>query len=397
MIEVSDAQARIYPAVRSMPAEWVPLGAALGRVLAADVGARRDQPPGAVSAMDGYAVRSADAGAPMRVIGEVAAGSPLTLALGKGEAARIFTGGLVPDGADAILIQENAEREGDIIQATEAVRPGLFIRPRGLDFAEGHVGLRAGRVLDARALGLAAIMGHGHLQVRVQPRIAILATGDELRMPGETPLAHQITSSNSVVLAGMLRAWGASPVDLGIAADDRDALGAALANAHGADMLVTTGGASVGDHDLVREVGGMAGLELDFWKVRMRPGKPLIFGRLGECPLLGLPGNPVSTIVCGIMFLRGAVRTCLGLDSSLPWTEVVVAHDLKENDGRRDFMRAFVEADGTVSVATRQDSSMLAVMTDADLLLERAPLDPPRKAGSRLRAIDLRAVLHAQV
>ncbi|MEZ5826006.1 MAG: molybdopterin-binding protein [Geminicoccaceae bacterium] len=190
---------------------------------------------------------------------------------------------------------------------------------------------------------------------------------------------------------------GAEPLDLGIAADERGALQAALSNARSADLLVTTGGASVGDHDLVREVGGTAGLALDFWKVRMRPGKPLIFGQLGGRPLVGLPGNPVSTIVCAIMFLRGAVRMSLGLDPGLPWKDVEIAHDLGENDGRRDFMRAFRAPDGTVSVASRQDSSMLAVMADADLLLERPPLDPARPAGSRLRAIDLSEVLHASV
>ncbi|MEZ5826005.1 MAG: molybdopterin molybdotransferase MoeA [Geminicoccaceae bacterium] len=210
MIEVAEAQARIYPALAPMVAEWVPLADALGRVLARDVQARRDQPPGAVSAMDGYAVRSADVGGTMRVVGEIAAGAACDLSLKQGEAARIFTGGLVPEGADAILIQENAEREGDTIRATSPVAAGAFVRPRGLDFRAGHVGLTAGRVLDARALGLAAIMGHGHLEVRARPRVAVLATGDELRWPGETPLQHQITSSNSVVLCGMLRAWGRS-------------------------------------------------------------------------------------------------------------------------------------------------------------------------------------------
>ncbi|MCB9945516.1 MAG: molybdopterin molybdotransferase MoeA [Geminicoccaceae bacterium] len=397
MIEVSEAQERIYAAAPAMPTEWVPLGNALGRVLACDVEARRDQPPRAVSAMDGYAVRSVDASGTMRVVGEVAAGSAVDIGLGSGEAVRIFTGGVLPKGADAVLIQENARREGDMLSATGPVHPGLFVRPQGLDFAAGYRGLRAGRVLDPRALGLAAVMGHGHVGVRIRPRVGVLATGDELRLPGETPEAHQITSSNSTALCAMLRCWGAEPVDLGIARDDRNALADALAHARNVDMLVTTGGASVGEHDLIREVMTGVGIELNFWKIRMRPGKPLIFGRLAERPFLGLPGNPVSTIVCGIMFLRGAVYSSLGLYAGLPWRDAAIAHDLEANDTRRDFVRGFRLDDGRVDVAARQDSSMLAVMSGADVLLERPPFDPARKAGETMRVLDLAEVLHVMV
>ena len=395
MLDVETAQARIFQAFTTLPAELVPLQEARGRVLAEAVTAMRDQPPAAVSAMDGYAVRALDArpGNWLEVVGEVAAGSPSGIRVGAGEAARIFTGGLVPGGADAILIQEDAEASGSRIQARETVRPGLFVREQGLDYRAGWVGLEAGTVMTPLEIGLAASLGAAWLSVRRKPRVGLIATGDELRLPGGTPAAHEITSSNSFMLAAMLEAWGAMPVDLGIARDNAADLAARLEAARGLDLLVTTGGASVGEHDLVRRVAGEAGLALDFWKIRMRPGKPLIFGRLGLVPLLGLPGNPVSAAVCGIVFLRGAVRCLLGLDPTLPTAKAKLACPLPEGIDRQDYQRARRVDGGLIAPALRQDSSMLATLAKADVLVVRPPGASALEAGAEVGVIDLRAVL----
>ena len=395
MLDVEAAQARIFGAFASLPAEFVPLQRASGRVLAEPVVAARDQPPAAVSAMDGYAVRAMDAqpGRWLEVVGRIAAGRPPDTAIGEGQAARIFTGGLVPDGADAILIQEDALVEGGRIQATEPVRPGLFVRPRGLDYRAGWVGLEPGTVMSPLGIGLAASLGAGWLAVRRRPRVGIIATGDELRLPGGSLAAHELASSNSFTLAAMLEAWGAVPVDLGIALDTPEDLAQRLDAARGLDLLVTSGGASVGDHDLVRQVGAEAGLELDFWKIRMRPGKPLIFGRLGQTPLLGLPGNPVSAAVCGIVFLRGAVRCLLGLDPALPLGTAKLARDIQAGIERQDYQRARLVGPGLVEPAERQDSSMLAILAKADVLLVRPPAAPALPAGAEVPVLDLATVL----
>ncbi len=395
MLDVETAQARIYAALEPLPAEFAPLQRARGRVLAEAVVASRDQPPAAVSAMDGYAVRAADAGPGtwLGVVGSIAAGSPPEVRIGPGEAARIFTGGLVPEGADAILIQEDALVESDRVQARETIRAGLFVRQQGLDYRAGWVGLEPGTVLTPLAIGLAASLGAGWLAVRRRPRVGLIATGDELRLPGATLHPHEITASNSFLLAAMLEAWGAVPVDLGIARDNPADLGAKLDAACGLDLVVTSGGASVGDHDLVRRVGGEAGLALDFWKIRMRPGKPLIFGRLQGTPLLGLPGNPVSAAVCGIVFLRGAVRCLLGLDPSLPTTTARLARAIPAGIERQDYQRARRVGPGLVEPAERQDSSMLATLARADVLLVRPPLAPALPAGAEVPVIDLETVL----
>lgn len=395
MLDVETAQARIFQAFEPLPAELVPLQQARGRVLAEPVAASRDQPPAAVSAMDGYAVRAVDArpGNWLEVVGEIAAGSPSAVRVGAGEAARVFTGGLVPEGSDAILIQEDAAVEGSRIQAKETIRPGLFVRPQGLDYRQGWVGLDAGTVLTPLEIGLAASLGTAWLSVRRRPRVGLIATGDELRLPGAGLGTHEITSSNSFMLAAMLEAWGALPVDLGIAKDNPTDLAAKLAAAGGLDLLVTSGGASVGDHDLVRRVGGDAGLTLDFWKIRMRPGKPLIFGRLGLVPLLGLPGNPVSAAVCGIVFLRGAIRRLLGLDPALPMRTGQLAQPLPEGIERQDYQRARRIGDGLIETASRQDSSMLATLAKADVLVVRPPRAPALEAGAEVSVIDLAAVL----
>jgi molybdopterin molybdotransferase len=395
MLDVETAQARIFRAFEPLPAELVPLQQARGRVLADSVAASRDQPPAAVSAMDGYAVRAADVrpGNWLEVVGEVAAGSPSGVRVGVGEAARIFTGGLVPEGADAILIQEDAAVEGSRIQAKETIRSGLFVREQGLDYRQGWVGLDAGTVMTPLGVGLAASLGTAWLSVRRRPRVGLIATGDELRLPGTGLGAHEITSSNSFMLAAMLEAWGALPVDLGIARDHPIDLAAKLAAAEGLDLLVTSGGASVGEHDLIRRVGGDAGLALDFWKIRMRPGKPLIFGRLDLVPLLGLPGNPVSAAVCGIVFLRGAVRRLLGLDPTLPMSKGRLGQPLPEGIERQDYQRARRRGDGLIETASRQDSSMLATLAKADVLVVRPPHAPALEAGAEVNVIDLAAVL----
>ena len=395
MLDVATARARILAAFSPLPAEIVALEQARGRILAEPVSARRDQPPAAVSAMDGYAVRAADAGPDiwLEVVGEVAAGRPLDLGIGRGEAARIFTGGLVPEGADAILIQEDAEVEGSRVRATEPPRPGQFVRPQGLDYRRGWVGLEPGTRIGPLEIGLAASLGSAWLSVRRKPRVGLIATGDELRLPGGTLAPHEIASSNSFMLAAMLEAWGAVPVDLGIAQDTAADLAAKFEAARGLDLLVTSGGASVGDHDLVRRVGGEQGLALDFWKIRMRPGKPLIFGRLGETPLLGLPGNPVSAAVCGIVFLRGAVRAMLGLDPALPTATARLARDIPAGIDREDYQRARRDDALRIVPAERQDSSMLATLARADVLLVRPPSAPALEAESEVTVIDLERVL----
>ena len=395
MLDVETAQARIFQAFEPLPAELVPLQQARGRVLAESVAASRDQPPAAVSAMDGYAVRAEDVrpGNWLEVVGEIAAGSPSGVRVGAGEAARIFTGGLVPEGADAILIQEDAAVEGSRIQARETVRCGLFVREQALDYRQGWVGLDAGTVMTPLEIGLAASLGTAWLSVRRRPRVGLIATGDELRLPGTSLGTHEIASSNSFMLAAMLEAWGALPVDLGIAKDNPTDLAAKLAAAEGLDLLVTSGGASVGEHDLVRRVGGKAGLALDFWKIRMRPGKPLIFGRLGLVPLLGLPGNPVSAAVCGIVFLRGAVRRLLGLDPTLHTSTAKLAGPLPEGIERQDYQRARRVGDGMIETASRQDSSMLATLAKADVLVVRPPHAPALEAGAEVSVIDLATVL----
>ncbi len=400
MIPVEEARRRILARARLMPEEWLPLARARGRVLARDIVALRTQPPHDVSAMDGYAVRAADTdppGRPLRLVGEVPAGRTFPGRVGPGEAVRIFTGAPLPPGADAILIQERARTEGDRVIPEVTVEPGRFVRPAGLDFRAGDPGLAAGTLLDGRSLGLAAALGHGWLPVRRRPRIGLLATGDELVWPGATPRGAQIVASNSIAVGTMGEAWGAEVVDLGIARDDPAELTRALEQARGLEVLVTTGGASVGSYDFVQEAAGRLGLELDFWKVAMRPGKPLVFGTLGETLLLGLPGNPVSAAVCALVYLRALVRASLGLDPTLPVARARLAVDLPANDEREDYLRGFIEGtDGEgcwqVRPAGRQDSSMYRTFAEADVLIRRPRHDPPRQAGELVEVIDLATV-----
>jgi molybdopterin molybdotransferase len=397
MIPVAEARQRILTDLAVMPAEQVGLNEALGRVLAEDIAARRTQPPLAVSAMDGYAVRAADVAsvpASLKIIGAAPAGSPFEGSVAPGTAVRIFTGAPVPAGADAIVIQEDTERDGDTVIVKEGVAAGRYVRKAGLDFQAGDVLLQAGRVLNARDIGLAAAMNVPWLQVRRQPRIALLATGDEIVLPGEDAGPSDIVSSNTFALDGLVRAAGGVPITLGIAADDIASIRTMAEGAKGADILVTTGGASVGEHDLVQAALGDVGLQVDFWQIAMRPGKPLIFGRLGETPMLGFPGNPVSSMVCGALFLKPALAAMLGMADVEPRLETaILGIDLKENDQREEYMRATLAHDSEGNrVATPfpvQDSSMFSRMALADCLLVRAPHAPAAKAGDRVSYITL--------
>ena len=399
MISVDEALTRIIGAMPTMPVEQIALADALGRVLAQDIAARRTQPPMAVSAMDGYAVRAEDVQelpATLEVIGAAPAGEAYADTLRPGQAVRIFTGGPVPDGADAIVIQENTTAEANtvtVIEGTTSV--GRYVRPAGLDFKEGQTLLSAGRALTARDIGLAAAMNVPWLKVRRKPLVALLATGDEIVMPGEPIGPHQIVSSNGLALSSFVAAEGGRSIDLGISPDSRDTLKAMAAGARGADMLVTTGGASVGDHDIVRSVLGEVGLELDFWKIAMRPGKPLIFGRIAETPILGLPGNPVSATVCALIYLGPAIRAMLGLgDTGTATASAILGRDLAANDERQDYLRSRLAPgpDGAM-VATpseTQDSSMFATLAHADCLVVRAPHAPPARAGDVVTVVPLR-------
>ncbi|MFW5832647.1 MAG: gephyrin-like molybdotransferase Glp [Pseudomonadota bacterium] len=397
MIPVAEAEARIRSALVPTPVEWVALEAAAGRVLAADLPALRDQPAATISAMDGYAVRAADLadGQAVRVVAHVAAaGQPAGPPLAPGEAARIFTGGLLPAGADSILIQEHASRDGDRLATDTPPRPGQHVRVRGLDFTTGTRVLHAGAELGARRLALAASLGHGHVPVHRRPRIGIACTGDELVRPGTATAAHQIPNSNALAIAAATCAFGGEPVDLGIVGDDRASLGAMIDAAQGLDLLVTSGGASVGDHDLVAEVLGSRGLELDFWKIAMRPGKPLLFGRLDRVPVLGLPGNPVSTVICCLVFLRVAIQRLSGLPATpLPRATAELDGALGANEHRQDFVRATLREaeDGRLRVqpASIQDSSMLTTLACADALIVRPPFDPARPTGSLVSVLPL--------
>lgn len=398
MIPLEEARQRILSAIRPTGPETVPLAAGWNRVLARPVVARLTQPPADVSAMDGYAVRAADAvtGATLTVTGAAPAGHPFAGQVGPGEAVRIFTGGFVPPGADAILIQENAKAEGARLAVTEGVAVGRWIRRRGLDFAEGGELLPAGRRLTARDIGLAAAANHPWLTVHRRPRIGILATGDEIALPGDPLPAGGIVSSNAHALAAVIASAGGEGCILPIAPDDAGSI-AALAGSGGYDLLVTTGGASVGEHDLVQKALGQSttpgGFALDFWKIAMRPGKPLIWGRLGAMPVLGLPGNPVSALVCAVVFLLPALARMQGLPDSGPRTiRAVAGVDLPENDQRADHLRAsLIPAEGGIvaTPAARQDSSMLAVLASADGLILRAPFAPALPKGSVVEVIPL--------
>ncbi len=394
MISVEEAHHRLMALFAPVGTETIPLADAGGRVLAADIVAARDQPPFPASAMDGYAVRAADlaAGRPLRVIGEAPAGRRYQGALGPGEAVRIFTGAPVPEGADIILIQEDAERTGDIITPRPGHGDTHHIRPAGADFARGDR-IVAPRRLTPAEIALAAAMNAGTVTVARRPVVALIPTGDELVWPGESPGPDQILCSNNFGLKAMLEAEGAEVRLLPIARDTAESLGSAFDLAAGADLVVTLGGASVGDHDLVQATALAHGLTLDFYKIAMRPGKPLMAGRFGALPLVGLPGNPVSAMVCGHLFLRPAVRAMSGLDAALPLPlPATLTGPLGPNGPRAHYMRAVVEAGASGWRCTpfeRQDSALLSVLVDANALLIRPPHDPAREAGAEVAFMPL--------
>jgi molybdopterin molybdotransferase len=392
LMPVVDALAAVIAGAEPLPEETVALDAAHRRVLARDVAALRTQPPQAMSAMDGYAVRSADAShvaARLRVIGEVAAGRPFEKPVGAGEAVRIFTGGVIPDGADAVIIQEDTVTESGGITITEAAREGRHIRPAGIDFREGDVLLPRGRRLTDRDLSLAAGMNYPELPVRRRPKVAILATGDELVMPGSTPGPGQIVYSNGYALRALARAEGAETIELGIAADTLEATTSGIRSASdsGADILITTGGASVGDHDLVKTSLEAEGVTMAFWRIAMRPGKPMMHGRLGAMRVIGLPGNPVSSYVCAFLFLVPLIRVLSGrADIHHVRETALLGRDVGANDQREDYLRARIEvASGGAVIATpvdHQDSSLLANLAAAQALVIRPPFAPKAAAGT---------------
>nr|WP_249132483.1 gephyrin-like molybdotransferase Glp [Bradyrhizobium diazoefficiens] len=396
---VSDALAAVLAGAEPLPEQMVALDEAYHRVLAHDVAARRTQPPQAMSAMDGYAVRAADAAAidsRLTVIGEVAAGRPFARAVGAGEAVRIFTGGVVPDGADAVVIQEDTVVDGNSVTIKEAAIIGRHIRPAGVDFREGDVLLRKGTRLTERDLALAAGMNYPQLAVCRRPKVAILATGDELVMPGSAPRHGQIVYSNGYALHALARSEGADTVDLGVAADTLEATTSGIRRAResGADILITTGGASVGDHDLVQQALRDEGIAMAFWKIAMRPGKPMMHGRLGAMRVIGLPGNPVSSYVCAFLFMVPLIRALSGRSVIHHRRErAVLACDLGANDQREDYLRARLELrdDGTLVAlpVSHQDSSLLANLAAAQVLLVRPPFAPKAKAGSPCEVLRL--------
>jgi len=396
LLSVAEALERVLARAAPLPVEMAPLAEANGRVLARDLVALRTQPPADVSAMDGYAVRADDiAAAPVRlkVIGEVPAGRPFAQPVGDGEAARIFTGGVIPAGADTVVVQELTSRDGNEVEIQKSMRRGRNVRERGLDFEAGAVLLPAGHRLRARDLQLAAGMNHPSLPVYRRPKIALFATGDELVPPGTEPGPGQIVYSNGFGLAALARDEGANVVDLGVVGDDLDATIAAVrrAGAAHADILVTTGGASVGDYDLVQKAFAAEGMALSFWKIAMRPGRPLMYGRLGHMHVLGLPGNPVSSYVCAVLFLLPLLRSLCGRRDVLAPTEsAVLGCDLPENDERADYLRATLAAgpDGPVaSPFPLQDSSLMVPLAKADCLVIRAPYAAASRAGSRCQIV----------
>ena len=391
LLPVADALARVIEGAEPLGSERVPLEEAESRVLAEDLAALRTQPPQDVSAMDGYAVRAADvaaAPATLRLAGEVAAGRPYVGRVEPGEAARIFTGGVLPAGTDTVVIQEHPAREGDTVIVEKPTARGRNVRVAGLDFTAGDVVLRKGRRLTGRDVALAAAANHATVAVHRRPKVALAATGDELVRPGTEPGPGQIVYSNVFALTAIARRAGAEVIDLGILPDrlDDTIAGVRRARKAGADVLVTAGGASVGDYDLVQPALAAEGLALSFWKVAVRPGKPLLSGRLGAMRVLGLPGNPVSAYVCGVLFLVPLIRRLCGRDDlALPLAPAVLGRDLKENDERADYLRAtLARRDGTL-VATPfplQDSSMLVPLAAADCLVVRPPHAPAAPAGS---------------
>lgn len=400
MIEVSEALHRILAALPLLGTETVSLTEACGRISAAPVTARLFNPPADVSSMDGYAVRAADTveGARLHVIGESPAGHPSDRTVTPGACLRIFTGSLVPTGADAILIQENTTRDGVHIVVTEPVASGRFIRPKGLDFSEGQTVIPVGKKLSARDIGIAAAANCPWITVRRRPRVAILSTGDEIVLPGDIVPPGSIVGSAAFMLAALLRKAGAEPIILPVARDTVDSLTGSTRQLETVDLLLTIGGASVGDYDLVKKALGETGLVTDFWKIAMRPGKPLMFGQMNGTPVIGLPGNPVAAFVCSFVFVLPALRAMSGEITKDDGIESArLASDLPANDQRFDYLRATLSRDEAgvlwAKPFSRQDSSMMAPLADCDALLLRERFAPEAKKGETCRIVRLHGLV----
>lgn len=399
LVPVEEALQRLLSDVEPLAAETVALADAFDRVLAAPLAALRTQPPFDASAMDGYAAKTTDVAVTpvtLKVIGSAPAGRAFQGAVGTGEAVRVFTGAPLPAGADTIVIQENVRDLGNgTVEILEPAPEGRNVRRKGLDFNAGDVLLKKGRVLDAAALSLAASANHPALAVIRRPLVAIIATGDELLPPGSTPGPDQIISSNAYGVAAAAQAVGAHALDLGIALDRKDAIAAAVRQAveAGANVIVTLGGASVGDHDLVHDVLTGEGMTLDFWKLAMRPGKPLMFGRMGAIRCIGLPGNPVASLVCSQLFLKPLLAQLGGRPFSQDIREAKLTTNMAANDRRQDYIRARIEQDDSGLAATPfgvQDSSMLRTLSDANGLIIRPPYAPDAEAGATCQVLMLR-------
>ncbi len=390
MISVEDARAHLFALVSKLPVETVPLIEAAGRVLATDVTARRDQPPFAASSMDGYALKSVEAEqhAQFQVIGEAAAGHRFDARVGAGQAVRIFTGAPMPEGTDFVVIQEDVHRSGALITITDAPGTKSNVRPAGGDFKTG-ARISAPRLLRPRDIALLASMNIDQVPVTRRPVVALISTGDELVMPGDTPGPDQIIASNTFGLKAMIEEMGCTARLMPIARDTEASLRTAFELAAGADLIVTVGGASVGDHDLVAPVAEQLGMDRSFYKIRMRPGKPLMAGRLGAAAMVGLPGNPVSAMVCGQIFLKPMLRLMLGQPDPVPSALTApLAHDIGENGPREHYMRAQL-IEGRLQVADNQDSSLLTILADANVLMVRQPHDPARHAGNSMAYLPL--------
>jgi molybdopterin molybdotransferase len=391
LISVEEALLRVLDGVSTLPAEEIPIDAAHGRVLAATLASRRTQPPADLSSMDGYAVLTADIAeipARLRLIGESAAGRPFQGNMKASETVRIFTGAVMPPGGDQVVPQENVTREGDDV-TINTLPKGKFVRRQGFDFKAGQVMLEAGRRLHARDIGLAAAMDHAKLMATRKPRVAIIATGDELVEPGGGDAPDKIVASNPVTLAALIRQEGGEPVTLGIFPDRLDAIGGAIRSARNLDIdiLLTIGGASVGDHDLIVPALTQEGFSIAFHRMAMRPGRPMLLGLSDNLRVIGLPGNPVSAFVCAFLFLVPLLRKLQGRSDALPQTEsALLGRALDANDHRQDFLRAkFTRRGDGQLVATPfklQDSSMQAVLHAADGLVVRAPHAPAAPEGA---------------
>lgn len=391
LMPVAEALRLVLIEANPLPVETAPLDRARGRVLAEDMVALRTQPPAAVSAMDGYAVRASDvatAPATLKVIGEIAAGHPFPSQIAAGQAARIFTGGVMPDGSDTVVIQELTSRDGDIVIVQKSTAKGRNVRNQGIDFTQGDVLLRKGRKLTDRDVMLTAAMNHPNVSVYRQPKVAVLGTGDELVPPGGAPRSGEIVYSNGFALMALAGTEGADAHDLGIARDRVEDITKAVRRARewGADILVTSGGASVGEHDLVQRALAAEGLDLSFWRVALRPGRPMMHGRLGTMQVLGVPGNPVSSYVCAFLFLVPLIRRLSGRSDVEPRPERArLGVNLPANDERADYLRATLTDGPNGLVATplpSQDSSLMAPLAKADCLVIRGTNAPAAVAGS---------------